>query len=435
MPRRVDEEPTLVRIAVSPTELSLAPHEEAQLKVTAFYSDDSTRDVTARTSFQSNEAAIVAVDVGGAVQAGPLQGETALMARYMYHIAVTNVAIPNPQPAPAEQFAKLPRRNFIDERVWEKLQSLGIAPSAPASDAKFLRRVYIDIIGRLPTAAEARAFLADENPQRREALVDALLQRPEYADHWANKWADLLRPNPYRVGIKATLNYDNWIREQFRRNRPYDEFVHDLVTARGSTWHNGAATLFRDRRSPDEVTTIIAQLFLGIRLECASATIIRSSGGGKTTSTASPRTSPASAARGAGCRRLSPATKKSFCSTDKGAVEHPLTGESMPPRPLFGEAPDVAKEDDPAMALADWMVADGGEYFAQVQVNRVWADLMGRGIVEPVDDLRSTNPPTNGPLLKALGDEFRQQRLRPEASDSHDHDLARLRAQFAAVAE
>jgi len=151
----------------------------------------------------------------------------------------------------------------------KKLQELRLTPSAPVDDAKFIRRAFLDVIGRMPAPAEVRAFLSDPSPQKRQVLVDHLLQRPEYADYWANKWMDLLRPNPYRVGVKAVLNYDDWIRNAFRRNQPYDQFVRELLTAQGSTWRNGAVTLFRDRRSPEEITTLASQLFLGIRLECA----------------------------------------------------------------------------------------------------------------------------------------------------------------------
>ena len=168
----------------------------------------------------------------------------------------------------------MPHQNFIDNEIYTKLQ-LGIRPSEVVSDEVFLRRVHVDLIGRLPSPDEARAFLESEQDNKREQLVDQLLQRPEYVDHWAGYWADLLRPNPYRVGIKAVLNYDNWIREQFRENVSYDTFVSRLVTAKGSTWQNGAATLYRDRRSPDEVATLVSQLFLGIESSVPSVTIIR----------------------------------------------------------------------------------------------------------------------------------------------------------------
>ncbi|MGH7134766.1 MAG: DUF1549 domain-containing protein, partial [Pirellulales bacterium] len=269
MPRRLPTDPELVRITLSPAEHKLAAGQSEQLMVTAWYTDGSTRDVTRSSTFQSNESAIVAVDKKGLVKAAALPGEAAIMARYMGHIATWNTLIPLAEPIDAALFAALPRKNFIDGHVWTKLAELGVTPSEAAPDRTFLRRAYLDLIGRLPTADEARAFLADPSPSKREALVDALLAREEYADFWANKWADLLRPNAYRVGIKATFSLDAWLRDAFRRNLPHDRFVRELVTARGSTWRNGAVTLFRDRREPPEIATAVSQLFLGIRLECA----------------------------------------------------------------------------------------------------------------------------------------------------------------------
>ena len=269
MPRRLPGEATLVRITIEPQRVTLVPNETDQLSVTAHYSDDTTRDVTNRTIFASNEAAIVSVDDQGRFRAGPLPGEATLMANYMYQLATCRTLIPLTDNVPQDRYAKLPRHNFIDEHVWKKLAALRLTPSEPAAEHHFLRRASIDIIGRIPSAEEARDFLADTSPSKREELVSRLLEMPEYAEHWANKWADLLRPNPYRVGIKTVLAYDNWIREQFRSNRPYDDFVRELVTARGSTWQTGATTFFRDRRTPEEQTVMICQLFLGIRLECA----------------------------------------------------------------------------------------------------------------------------------------------------------------------
>ena len=268
-PRRIPSEPKLVSVAVDAQEKYLKPGETFSLHVTASYSDGTTRDVTSRTQFQSSEMGLVSVDAAGLVKAGPIPGEATIMSRYMNLIATCHVAIPLAGDVPAELYASLPRQNFIDQHVWTKLQSLGITPSEPADDAKFLRRVHLDIIGRLPTPGEVREFLADADANKRSRIVGELLERPEYADHWAAKWADLLRPNPYRVGIKAVMTYDAWIRDAFRRNKPYDQFVRELVTAQGSTWENGASVLFRDRRDPPEMTTLVSQLFLGIRLECA----------------------------------------------------------------------------------------------------------------------------------------------------------------------
>jgi hypothetical protein len=410
MPRHVEGEPSLVRIDVEPTQRLMRPAEEQPLKVTAHYSDGSARDVTSRTSFQANEAAIVAVDADGIMKAGPIPGETAIMARYMSHIATCDVAIPLAGDVPAELYANLPRYNFIDDLVWKKLQSLGITPSGPIDDAKFMRRVHLDTIGRLPTPDEVRGFLSDNDPNKRVALIDALLERPEYADHWANKWADLLRPNPYRVGIKAVLNYDNWIRDSFRKNKPYDEFVRELVTAQGSTWQNGAVTMFRDRRSPDEVTTLVSRLFLGVRLECAKCHHHPFEKWGQDDFYSFAAYFARVGYKGTGLSPPISGGEEIVMTAKSGSVKHPLTDEVLPPRPLFGDAPSIEDNADPREALAAWITSDENEYFSQVIVNRVWADLMGRGLVEPIDDLRTTNPPTNGPLLEALAAEFRAQK-------------------------
>ncbi len=233
MPRTKATDPKLVGIEVTPRDRILPAKSREQLKVTAKYSDGSQRDVTRLTAYQSNESAVAAIDTAGLVTAGALPGETAIMARYMNNIAVFNVAVPLAGKVDKDIYASLPRRNFIDDLVWKRLERLGIVPSEGCDDATFLRRVHLDVIGVLPTPDEARKFLADTSPDKRAKLVDALLARPEYADHWANKWADLLRPNPYRVGIKATVVYDQWIRDAFRTNKPYDRFVADLVASRG----------------------------------------------------------------------------------------------------------------------------------------------------------------------------------------------------------
>jgi hypothetical protein len=251
MPRRSADDPTLVGVVLDPPGRLLESGQEQRLTVTARYSDGSTRDVTLVTAFQSNEPAIVSVDAAGLVRAGQLAGEATIMARYMNCIATWNTAIPLAGSVDEALYARLPVANFIDPLVWDKLRQLRITPSGICDDATFLRRAHLDVIGRLPTPDEVREFLADSAPDKRARIVDQLLARPEYADYWANKWADLLRPNPYRVGIKATLSLDTWLRDAFRENRPYDRLVRELVTAQGSTWHNGAVTVFRDRREPD----------------------------------------------------------------------------------------------------------------------------------------------------------------------------------------
>jgi hypothetical protein len=412
MPRTPADEPKLERISVMPNERLLTFNEGQQLVVTGHYSDGTARDVTHLAMFQSNESVLAAVDKDGTVKAGPLPGEAAVTARFMEKFAICNILIPQPKVIAASVYDQLPRKNFIDELVWTKLRKLNIAPSAPAKDATFLRRAYLDVIGRVPTPAETKEFLGDTTSDKRERLIDDLLERPEYADFWANKWADLLRPNPYRVGIKATLSLDTFLRDSFRQNKPHDQFVREIVTAQGSTWRNGATVVFRDRRDPEEIATMVSQLFLGVRLECAKchhhpfeiwsqddfysfgaffARINRKGQG------VSPPIS--------GGEEIISGT-----GGGKGPVRHPVTGQVLAPRPLLGKTPVIDDDDDPRRTLADWIVADENPYFAKVAVNRIWADVMGRGIVEPVDDLRATNPPSNGPLLDALAEHFRKEK-------------------------
>ena len=404
MPRRGNEAPRLESVSVTPSLRLMRAKETQALLVTAHFSDGTEIDVTRHATYLSSESPVVKVDEHGLLTAGSIPGEATIMTRYQGKIATCNVTIPLIGRTPASFYAALPRNNFIDDHVWRKLGRLGFTPSKPCTDATFLRRVSIDLIGRLPTPEESRAFLVNSAADKRSSLVDELLERPEFADHWANKWVDLLRPNPYRTGMKSVLNLDNWIRESFRRNDTYDTFVHGLITARGSTFRNGATTIFRDRRSPDEITTMVSQLFLGIRLECAKchkhpfeiwrqqdfysfAAYFANVG-----------------RKGTGLSPPISGGEEFILTRTGGSVLHPRTGQALKPNPLFGEAPVVGDE-DPRESLARWMT-NGNPFFSQVMANRVWADLMGRGVVEPVDDLRATNPPSNGPLLEALARDF-----------------------------
>ncbi len=409
MPRTPPDAPKLTRITVEPSDRILAAQGEQQLLVTAHYTDGSTRDVTHLSRFQSNESAIVAVNTDGLIQAWPLPGEAAVMARFMDQFAVCSISIPLAGAVPADLYAKLPRYNFVDGHVWDKLQRLGITPSEPAGDAAFLRRVYLDVIGRLPTPKDVRAFLADRAQDKRARLIDHLLERPEYADYWANKWADLLRPNPYRVGIKAVYNLDAWLRDAFRKNMPYDKFVREILTAKGSTFRNGAAVLFRDRRTPDELTTIVSQLFLGVRLECAKCHHHPFEVWGQDDFYSLAAYFARVGRKGVGLSPPISGGEEIIISGTRGEVRHPITNQVLAPRPLAGKPETYEEGRDPRERLAAWVTSDDNPYFARVIANRVWADLMGRGLVDPVDDLRATNPPSNGPLLDALAADFRAQ--------------------------
>lgn len=405
LPRAVDGVPKIQTVSIAPPSLVLEAEQTVQLQVTAHYDDGSTRDVTRLAAFQSNESPIAAVNDDGLITAGSITGSAAIMARFMGQIAVCDVTIPRRDAVPASAYAALPRNNFIDDLVWQKLQRLNILPSDICPDHVFLRRATTDICGRIPHPDEVEQFLNDPTPDKRRNVVDRLLNEPEFADHWANKWMDLLRPNPYRVGIKAVRNYDRWIRERFHQRMPWNQFVRELITASGSTFRNGAVTLYRDRRTPDEVAPLVSQLFLGVRLECAKCHHHPFERWGQDDFYSFAACFAKIGRKGTGVSPPISGSEEFFFAGTRGSVQHPVTGETMTPRALWGT--DEMDTADPRVELAQWLTSDDNQQFAQVMCNRVWADLMGRGLVEPVDDFRATNPATNQPLLDALGEQFR----------------------------
>ncbi len=406
--RTSDSDPKLNRIAISPEQHSLVAGQQETITVTATYSDGSTRNVSQMCAFQSNEPAIVSVSASGRLQAGSLPGEATIMARYMGQIATWNTAVPRPDAVSQDLYDVLPRNNFIDDLVYRKLATLNVLPSQPCSDSQFLRRLYLDAIGRLPKPDEWIAYDLDNGADKRERWIKLVLDRPEYADFWANKWADLLRPNPYRVGIKATYSLDRWLRDAFRKNLPYDQFVQQIVTAQGSTWRNGAVTIFRDRREPEEITTMVSQLFLGVRLECAKChqhpfeVYSQADFYGMAAHFAKV------GYKGTGLSPPISGGEEIVFAKESGSVKHPLTNQVLPPKALSGVANDPVQGQDPRVSLANWMLSVENPYFAKAAVNRIWAEVMGVGIVDPVDDLRATNPPSNEPLLFELANHFRQ---------------------------
>ncbi len=401
------DDPRLERIAVEPAPRPLSPGEAVDLCVTAHYSDGQTRDVTDTAAYHSSEPVILAISPTGRLQAGRHAGEGTVMARYMGRIATWSTAIARPGASDPSAYASLPHPTPLDEPVWRKLAQMNILPSEAAAESTLLRRAHLDIIGRLPTPDETRAYLADTAPGKRARLVEALLGRSEYADFWANKWADLLRPNPYRVGIKATLSLDGFLRDAFRENLPADEFVRRLLTATGSTWHNGGTTIFRDRRSPDEIVTLASQLFMGVRLECAKCHQHPFEVYGQKDFYSLAAFFGRVAYRGTGLSPPISGGEETITVGESGEVRHPLSGAVLAPKPLFADPVEVPQGEDPRAALVDWLTAPDNPFFHRAMVNRLWGEVFGIGIVDPVDDFRATNPPSNPPLLDALVAEFR----------------------------
>ena len=379
-----------------------------KLKVVAIYSNGFRRDVTEGSAFQSNDTTVAAVAPEGLVKAGPLPGEAAVMARYMNHIAVTAITIPLAGTPAPDAYAVLDSGHPVDGHVRDKLRVLGFTPSATAPETTWLRRAHLRIIGRLPTSAEVTAFLADKSPDKREKVIDKLLERPEYADFWANKWADLLRPNPYRAGIKATRSIDSWLREAFRANIPYDRFATELVTAQGTSWNNGAVVIFRDRPEPVEIASMVSQIFLGVRLDCAKCHNHPFEIWSQDDFYGFAAFFSRIGRKGQGLSPPISGGEESIFVRDTGNLKHGRTGEAVEAKHLSGAPVSVPAGDDPRAALASWMTAPANPWFAKVMANRVWRELMVQGTVEPVDDIRATNPATNAALLEFLGNRFRQ---------------------------
>ncbi|CAA9376087.1 MAG: hypothetical protein AVDCRST_MAG64-322 [uncultured Phycisphaerae bacterium] len=301
----------------------------------------------------------------------------------------------------------MPANNFVDRLAYDRLRELGLPPSELCSDAEFHRRASLDAVGTLPTPDEARAFLADTDPAKRDKLVERLLADARYGDHWASKWADLLRPNPFRVGVKSVYVLDQWLRESFRANKPYDRFAAEVLLARGSTHKHGPAVVLRDRREPADLTTLVSQVFLGVRLECAKCHHHPNEKWSQEDFYQLAAFFGPLKRNGQGISApISGEAEFIWFAPGGGGVTHPVTGEPMKPKAPDGPVADVPPDRDPREALAAWMTSPDNPFFARAAVNRVWAELMGRGIVHPVDDFRASNLATNQPLLDALATDF-----------------------------
>lgn len=389
--------PPVESIAVEPSECVLQAGEAQQLQVTATDTDGRRKCVTAEAEFSSNADTIAGVDFGGLIQAGQVPGEAAILVRYMDHVAVARVTLPRP----GVPFDRPPEQNFIDHLVWDKLQRLGIEPSGLADDATFLRRASLDTVGTLPTAEEARRFLDSTDPQKRTRLIDELLHRSEYADYWAMRWSDLLRVDRDKVSPEGAVAITRWLNRQFAENRPYDAWAREILTASGDTSAEGAASFYKVLDSPQELSRSISQLFLGVRIECAQCHH-------HPFEKWSQEDYYGLAGFFTGMKKKSLPTGSVAVFSRGGAdVKHPLSGEPVAAHALGATPADFAGHADRRELLAAWMTDDANPFFAREMANRLWAHYFGRGLVEPVDDLRATNPATNEPLLDALAQHLR----------------------------
>ncbi len=377
-----------------------------QLRVIAYDSDGNMRDVTAESAYETNAPTIAEVDTRGRVQAAGVPGEAAILVRYLGHIAVSRIGVPRQ----TSDFVRPPENNFVDNLVWDKLQEMGIKPSGLCDDASFLRRASLDVIGTLPTATEAREFLSDVDSDKRARLVDRLLERPEYASYWSLLWADIMRVDANALGPNRSVAMVRWLREQFAHNRPYDQMAREILTARGNMQRIAPTAIYTSLKQPTEAASAISQLFLGVRIECAQCHH-------HPFERWSQRDFYALAGFFTGIKQKSlPDGSSALVLTAARDLKHPRTGEMVPSvglgQPHEAEATEVDPlagliERDRRERLAAWMTDSSNPFFARAIANRMWAHYFGRGLVEPVDDLRASNPATNEPLLDALAEHLR----------------------------
>ena len=406
--------PTLVKLEVTPREQFLIePASAVAVKVTAKFSDGTARDVTDIACYEVVNVAVADVSATGRVTRKE-SGETAVLVRFLHLQEPVRLAF---VPArPGFKWAGTQPQNFVDEHVFAKLKTLRLNPSALAGDEVFLRRAYLDLLGILPTAEEAKRFVINSTVNartKRTTLIDELLERPEFADFWALKWADLLRVEEKTLDAKGMQDFHRWLRASIASGKPMDQFARELIASRGSTYANPEANFYRANRTPVIRAEAAAQVFLGTRLQCAQChnhpfdrwtqddyydwaalfarvdyKILEN-------------------------KRRDTNDKHEFIGEQivylsrKGTVTNPRTEKAAEPRFLGAAKLDFEQQDE-LEALAVWMTAPTNPLFARAQVNRIWFHLMGRGIVDPIDDFRATNPASHPALLEGLTKEFVQ---------------------------
>jgi hypothetical protein len=403
------------RIEILPGDINLAlPGMSQRMVVLAHYPDGKVRDVTRDAVLSSNNDDVANVKDG--VVSSVRRGEAAILVRYEGNYAAREVAVMGDRSG--YQWADAPEYNYIDKHVYAKLRKIKALPSDLSSDTEFIRRASLDITGLPPKAERVRAFLADTTPARekREKLVDELLNSPDFTEYWANKWADLLQCSSEHIGQKSVWQYRDWIRQAVRENRPYDKFVRDILLAEGNAYQNPAVNYYRVLREPGKIAEDVSQTFLGVRFNCnkchdhpferwtqnqyyefsayfSQIAIKRGYNDNKIVKDE------------AGSTQRVMAEEIVYRAREGAEVRHPKDDRVMAPHAPFGTA-KPADKDDRRVAFVEWMTSKDNPMFAKSMANRTWSYFLGRGIIDPVDDIRASNPPSNAPLLEALTEDF-----------------------------
>jgi len=411
MPAPGASDPHVVALRVEPSTVVLQPGNVGQLQIAAEWSDGVLQPVTNWALYESTQDTVAEVSESGEVRVRQSGGAT-ITVRYLGQSAAVPVLAPFDGPVVTD-FP--PLQNFIDEAMSRQWQQLRLPPAPLADDYEFVRRVYLDLIGTLPNLDEVRRFVGAPAAGKRAALIDELLERPEYVDYWTLKWSDLLRAHRRSLGEKGLATFNAWLREALRTNRPADQLARELLTAQGNLYQNGAAAFFFVDQTPEELAETTAQVFLGVRLQCAKCHH-------HPYEAWSQDDYYGLAAVFARIQRKDTQENGRFGGAQsvrlvlKSDLQNPSTGAVVAPH-IFGQPLDAdGPRDDPRRELAQWLTSADNPYFARNVVNRYWGHMLGRGLVEPMDDLRPTNPASHPQALDALALDFVQ----------HGYDLKHL---------
>jgi hypothetical protein len=389
----------IIKLEIFPTAARLKVKDQIRVVVSATYSDGTTRDVTDLAKFGSSEDQVATASDNEVTVMG--HGEAAIYVNFQNQVAMMRIISPFPNVVKPELFAQSPRNNRIDEQILAKLQTLNIPPSPTCSDRDFIRRVYLDLAGILPTPDEVNKFVADSTKDKRDKLVDALLQRPEYVDYWSYKWSDLLLVSTRKLPTPAMWSFYRWVRQGVADNKPWDQFARELLTVSGSTLNQGAGNYFVLHKEISELTEATAVTFLGMSITCC-----RCHNHPLEKWTQDQYWSLANLFSRVAIKNGERNGEMIITQSPEGDVLHPRKGFAMKPTPLDAQAMSLESLDDRRAYFAQWLTGKENPYFAKAVVNRVWRNFMGRGLVEAEDDLRATNPPSNQALFDVLTTDF-----------------------------
>lgn len=389
----------VVSLDVNPRQVTLKPGDQTQLQVTAKYSDGSTSDVTRWVKYSSSSEGTATVDDSGKVKMIG-NGEAAITLWFASRVMYATVTAPyNNQIAP-ETWTDAKINNYIDKVVLAKLRGLNIAPSGEVGDAEFLRRAWLDAAGVLPRPEEVEAFLADKSPDRRSRLIDRILASDEFTDYWAYKWSDVLLVSSRKLSRTSTRAFYQWIHESVKENKPWDQFVREIFTSTGSTRQNGALNYYVIHKDPIDLTENVTQAFLGQRLTCA-----RCHNHPLEKWTQKQYYQMANIFSRVGIKQGTGDEQIIFAKTS-GDINHPRLLKPLPPAPLDGDPISLDSTEDRRIPFAKWLTRPDNQMFSRNLVNRVWGNFFGNGIVDPVDDVRATNPASNEALFAAVTKDF-----------------------------